>query len=348
MTSNGTRQVEHVLQARARARAAPMVSTAVPGSTSMASSSACARSRLASPELLRGLQREQDHAVGAVQRRPAVGQDRGDQHVAGAVLGGGAGGRGRGGDELRSATQSGSPGSPSNGRSTKSDEFLAMRTGYRSGPGGGCAGTGRAGGSRHGPARRNTCPALRPHRRRRPARRVLRPRARPRRPRAAGGVRHQRPPRVGLDARVQRGAHRRDHRRDRRVPPRPGHRRPAVHRPRHARAVRARVADGARGARRGRRRGAHRRARLVHADARRLARDPAAQRRGQRPRACGRSGPGPRRRHRRHPVAQPAARRRLQVQPAARRARPDSDATGWIADRANEILRVRRRRASRA
>ena len=137
-------------------------------------------------------------------------------------------------------------------------------------------------------------------------RRVLRPRARPRRPRRSGwcsapAATAGRP----LDTRVQRGAHRRHHRRDRRVPPRPGHRRPAVHRPRHARAVRARLALRARGARRGRRRGARRRARLVDADARRLARDPAAQRRrhvGGRAHA----GPGPRRRHRRDPVAQPA------------------------------------------
>ena len=86
---------------------------------------------------------------------------------------------------------------------------------------------------------------------------------------------------------------------------------PLVDRPRHARSVAARVAHRAPGARRQRRHGAHRRARLVDADTRCVARDPAAQ-----PRGLARPG----RRHRGDAVAQPAPRRRVQVQPAARRA----------------------------
>ena len=60
-----------------------------------------------------------------------------------------------------------------------------------------------------------------------------------------------------------------------------------------------------------RRRRARRQRGRLHADARRLARDPRRQ-----PRRVPR---GARRRHRRHAVAQPARRRRLQVQPAQRR-----------------------------
>ena len=93
------------------------------------------------------------------------------------------------------------------------------------------------------------------------------------------------------------------------------HRRSALPRQGHPRAVRAGLRDGARGARRQRRHRAGRPARPLHADARAVARDPAAQR----GRAADRHGP--RRRHRRHAVAQPAARRRLQVQPARRRPR---------------------------
>ena len=59
-----------------------------------------------------------------------------------------------------------------------------------------------------------------------------------------------------------------DHRRERR------HHRPAVHRHRHPRAVRARAGQRARSVRRQRRRGDDRRARRLHADAGHLARDP--------------------------------------------------------------------------
>ena len=246
----------------------------------------------------RRLQRQQDQAVGAVQRGPAGRQDRGDQHVARAVLLRGAGGRGRGGDELLERHPVGLTGEPLERAQHEVGRVLGHAgQGYRSvvGPtsrSGGRGIPGVGGGSRHGPARRNTRPAVRPRRPRRPHRRVLRPRARPGRPGAAGGVRHQRPPRVGPGHRVQRGAHRRDHRRDRRVPARPGHRRPAVHRPGHARAVRAR--RGGRRSRCSRRPGVE-----VHVDARDswtptpggLARDPAAQRRGHAPRASGRTGP---------------------------------------------------------
>ena len=131
-------------------------------------------------------------------------------------------------------------------------------------------------------------------------------------PRPAGRLRDVGPPRLGVQGRVQRGAHPRHDRGHLPLPRRPGLRRSAVHRPRHARAVRARLADGPRGAggERGRRPG--RRPRRVHADARGVARDP---RREPRPTAAGR----PRRRDRRHAVAQPARGRRLQVQPAQRR-----------------------------
>ena len=72
---------------------------------------------------------------------------------------------------------------------------------------------------------------------------------------------------------VQRDPHPRDHAGDLRLPPRAGVRRPAVHRPRHPRALRAGVGDRARGARRQRRDRARRRPRRLHADAGGLARD---------------------------------------------------------------------------
>ena len=86
-----------------------------------------------------------------------------------------------------------------------------------------------------------------------------------------------------------------------------GHRRPAVHRHRHPRAIDTGIADRARGADSPRRRDG----RLTrHADTRR------------RPRSRTRSSPQPRphawprRWHRRHAVAQPAGQRRHQIQPA--------------------------------
>ena len=129
-------------------------------------------------------------------------------------------------------------------------------------------------------------------------------------PGAAGGVRDVRPSRLRLQHRLQRGPHRRHDRGDLPLPARPGDRRAAVHRARHARPVGAGVPERARGAGRPRGRRPRRRRRRLHADAGDLARDPHLQPRS--PRAPGR-------RDRRHPVAQPARGRRLQVQPAQRR-----------------------------
>ncbi len=154
----------------------------------------------------------------------------------------------------------------------------------------------------------------RPDRRRAPDHGLLHDLARARRPRPARGLRDLGPPRVEPERGLHRGPHPRDHAGHLRLPRGAGHRRAAVHRSRHARAVRAGLGLGAGGAGRQRRRDADRRARPLHADPGGLARDPAPQ-----PRAVARrQRPG--RRHRRDAVAQPARRRRLQVQPAARRA----------------------------
>ena len=149
----------------------------------------------------------------------------------------------------------------------------------------------------------------RPGRRRPPGHRLLHGRPGPRRRGPAGRVRHERAPRLEPQDLVQRHPHRGHDAGDLRLPPRAGLRRAALHRPRHARPVRARVGDGARGAGRQRRHRAGRRPRRLHADPGGLPRDHPGQRR-----ALHRLRP--RRRHRRHPVAQPARRRRLQVQPA--------------------------------
>ena len=93
------------------------------------------------------------------------------------------------------------------------------------------------------PPCRTARPGRRPGRRPRPRHRLLHRRARPGRARAAGRVRHLRAPRLGLDAAVQRGPHPRHHPGDLRVPRGAGHRRPAVHRPRHPRPVRAGLGD---------------------------------------------------------------------------------------------------------
>ena len=116
-----------------------------------------------------------------------------------------------------------------------------------------------------------------------------------------------------FDALVQRVARAGHHPGDLPLSSAAGHRRTAVPRHRHARALRA----GAAGARSKCSpptawRCMISRQRRVHADAGRLARDPHLQ-----PRAHQRAG----RRHRDHAVAQSARGRRLQVQPAARRAR---------------------------
>ena len=153
----------------------------------------------------------------------------------------------------------------------------------------------------------------------------------PAEPAAAGRLRHLRAPRVQLRRRLQRGAHPRHHAGDLRVPGGAGLRRAAVHRPRHPRALRAGLGDGAGGARRQRRDGAGRRRRPVHPHARRQPRDPRA------PTAGKTSG-----------LADG-----IVVTPSHNPPRDggfkynpphggpaDTDATGWIADRANDLLRA--------
>ena len=98
------------------------------------------------------------------------------------------------------------------------------------------------------PPRRPAGPPDRARRRRRPARRVLRRPPRPVGSRPAGRVRDLRPPRLGVPCRLQRGAHPGHDRGHLPLPLRPGVHGPAVHRPRHPRAVRAGLAHGARGA----------------------------------------------------------------------------------------------------
>ena len=70
--------------------------------------------------------------------------------------------------------------------------------------------------------------------------RVLRAQTRSRRSGAAGQFRHQRASRLAAQRLVQRGAHRRDHAGDLRLPAGAGHRRTAVHGSRHACGVRRR------------------------------------------------------------------------------------------------------------
>ena len=110
---------------------------------------------------------------------------------------------------------------------------------------------------------------------------------------------------------------------DLRVPRGAGHRRPALPRRRHPRAVRARPGHRARGARRQRRDRADRRARRLHADARRLARDPE--------RTTAGAPAGLADGIVVTPSHNPPARRRLQVQPAATAARPTPTPPRWIA-----------------
>ena len=107
------------------------------------------------------------------------------------------------------------------------------------------------------------------------------------------------------------------------------HRRTAVHRDRHPRALGARVRQRARGPGGARRRGDDRRQRRLHADARRLARHPHLQPRAQR-RARGR--------HRDHAVPQPA--RPTAASSTTRRTadRPTPAVTGWIQEQANALL----------
>ena len=118
--------------------------------------------------------------------------------------------------------------------------------------------------------------------RRGPARtRVFRAPARPERPQPAGQLRHQRAPRLAAARHVHRGAHPGHHPGHLRLPPQPGHRRPALHGQGHARAVRAGPAHGA-GGPGGQRRGDHHPARRRrHADAGHLAGHPRLQPRAQ-------------------------------------------------------------------
>ena len=134
----------------------------------------------------------------------------------------------------------------------------------------------------------------------------------PERPGPAGLVRDLRASWLVVPRRLQRGPHRRDQPGDRRVPGVAGHRRAAVPREGHARAVRAGLRDGAGGVRRERCARPRRQPRRLHAHAVAEPRHP----RGQPGEACGNGG-----RRRRHALAQPAVRRRLQVQPARRRPR---------------------------
>ena len=127
---------------------------------------------------------------------------------------------------------------------------------------------------------------------------------------AARCVRHVGPSRLGLRQRLQRGAHPGDQSGDLPSPEPQRHHRPAVHRHRHACAVRARLGQRARSVCRQRGRRDDRRARRLHADARHFACHPDLQPEPQE---------RPRRRDRHHPVAQSARGWRLQIQPAERR-----------------------------
>ena len=113
-----------------------------------------------------------------------------------------------------------------------------------------------------------------------------------------------------LKASLQRGPHPGDQPGDRGAPARARHRRAAVPRHGHARAVRAGAGHGARGVRGQRGRGPDPGGPPLHADAGDLPRHPQLE---------PRPHDGARRRRGRHAVAQPAGRRRLQVQPARRR-----------------------------
>ena len=156
-------------------------------------------------------------------------------------------------------------------------------------------------------------------------------------PNQTGQLRHQRPPRHVAARHLHRGAHPGHHPGHLRLPPRPGHRRPALHGQGHARAVRAGPAHRARGAGGQRRRDRHPARRRRHADAGHLARHPRLQ-----PRPQGAS----RRRHRHHAVAQSARGRRLQVQPDQRRpGRHRRDQVGPGPGQRTAARRQRRREA---
>ena len=180
-----------------------------------------------------------------------------------------------------------------------------------------------------------------------PCRGLLRPRPRPGRPGPAGGVRHLGPSRVEPGRRVQRGAHRGDHGRDRASTGAAGHRRPAVPRPRHPRAVASR------------RGGPRWRCSLPPAST--CASTPATatpRRRRSRTRSCSTTAPRPSRAcgRRRPRAAGTGLADGIVVTPSHNPPRDggfkynpphggpaDSDATSWIADRANELLAIRGR-----
>ena len=126
---------------------------------------------------------------------------------------------------------------------------------------------------------------------------------------AARRLRHVGASRLGVRDGLQRMARARDQRSHLPLSPGAGHRRAALSRPRHARAVGAGLRDRARGAGGERCRRHARRARRIHADARGVARDPRLQPRAQ-------DGAG--RRDRDHAVPQSTRQRRLQVQPPRR------------------------------
>ena len=129
---------------------------------------------------------------------------------------------------------------------------------------------------------------------------------------------------------LQRGAHPRHHPGHLRVPRGAGHRRAALHGQGHARAVRPGAAHRARGAGGQRRRDRHPARRRRHADAGDLARHPRLQ-----PRPHGRAWP----------TASSSRRRTTRPRDGGFKYNPpnggpaDTDVTGWIQDRANELLR---------
>ena len=117
-----------------------------------------------------------------------------------------------------------------------------------------------------------------------------------------------------------------------------GHRRPAVHRLRHPRAVGAGVRERPRGAGRQRRRGHDLGGRRIHADAGRLARHPHLQPRPRRPGSPTASSS-------RRRTIRPTAAASNTTRPTA--ARRTTDVTRWIETRANELLRSGSRRRRR-
>ena len=128
---------------------------------------------------------------------------------------------------------------------------------------------------------------------------------------------------------VQRSPHRGDHAGHLRIPHHAVDRRSAVPRSRHPRALRARMGDGTRSARRQRRRRPDRRRRPVHADPGDLARHPPPQ---QRPHLR------PRRRDRRHAVAQPTQGAAASSTTRRTADRPTPTPPGGSRREANELL----------